>query len=63
MNDTTPILILLLALWLCVTFILWAAPRALTLTIALVGVVVMFLVECAIQLYGQRQMLRPRFIA
>ena len=60
MKPTTPILILLLALWLCVTFILWAAPRVLALTVALTGEIVMFLFECAYEVYSDRKLIALR---
>lgn len=49
MNHATPALIL----WLILSFILWALPRALTLAVALTGEVMMFLFECAVEVYGQ----------
>ena len=58
MNHATPIIILLLALWLCVTFIIWAAPRALALAVVLTGEIVTFLFRCAHEVYDQRQWAR-----
>ena len=57
MKPTTPIIILLLILWLIAFQVL---PRVLAAAIAIAGQLFLFFVECAIQLYGQRQMLRPQ---
>jgi len=57
MKPTTPILILLLILWLIAFQVL---PRILTAAIAITEQLFLFFAECAIQLYGQRQMLRPQ---
>lgn len=57
MKPTTPIILLLLILWLIAFQIL---PRVLALTIALTGELVMFLFRCTYEVYGQRPMkLRP----
>ena len=55
MNHANPILIVLLALWLCIAFLMWAAPRFIALTIALTGEIVTFLIECAHEVYNSRQ--------
>ena len=57
MKPTTPILILLLILWL-IAFQVF--PRVLAAAIAIAGQLFLFCVECAIQLYGQRQTFRPQ---
>ena len=57
MNHAKPIIIILLILWI-IAFQVF--PRILAAAIAIAGQLFLFFVECAIQLYGQRQMLRPQ---
>jgi|GEM_PF-2999133 len=57
MNHAKPIIIILLILWL-IAFQVF--PRVLAAAIAIAGQLFLFFAECAIQLYGQRQMLRPQ---